>query len=88
MVRKNKQKIRDLQYELYGLKWENADIHASEMDPDVKAFYLNDLEYKQHCIQKEIERLEGEEAMLPLKLMLAGFIVSVVLMCIYFYSQV
>ena len=86
MKRSRKAQIKELLQQKESCRWEAAEIHNSNMDPDMKALYLNDVEYTEYCINQEIERLEEEEAMFPLKLMLAGFIVSVVLMCIYFYS--
>lgn len=86
MKRSRKAQIEKLLQQKESCRWDIAEIHNSDMDPDMKAIYLNDVQYKQHCIEEEIERLEEEEAMFPLKLMLAGFIVSVVLMFIYFYS--
>jgi hypothetical protein len=53
MKRSRKQQIERLQNELYALKWDKADIHASKMDPDMKAIYLNDVDYKAYCIQQE-----------------------------------
>lgn len=83
MLRSRKQKFEELQRELYSLKWEKADIHASNMDPDMKAIYLNDVEYKEHCIQQEIEDLEHEEGMFPLKLMLVAFVIFALVMVLY-----
>lgn len=87
MVRKSKQKIEKLQDKLYSLKWEKADIHASNMDPDMKAVYLNDVDYKMYCIQQEIDDIEHEEGMFPLKLMLAGFVIFVIVLLIYRISH-
>ena len=86
MRRSRKAQIKELLQKKESCRWEIAEIHNSAMDPEIKALYLNDVQYTEYCIDKEIERLEEEEMMFPLKLMLAGFIVSVVLMCIYFYS--
>lgn len=86
MKRSRKEQIKELLQKKESCRWEIAEIHNSAIDPDTKALYLNDVQYTEYCIDQEIERLEEEEAMFPLKLMLAGFIVSVVLMCIYFYS--
>ena len=86
MKRSRKAQIKKLLQQKESCRWDIAEIHNSHMDPDMKAIYLNDVQYTEYCIDREIERLEEEEAMFPLKLMLAGFIVSVVLMCIYFYS--
>lgn len=87
MVRKSKQRIEKLESEIYSLKWEKADIHASKMDPDMKAIYLNDVDCKIYYIEKQIEEIQHEEAMLPLKLMLAGFIIFVVILLIYRVSN-
>lgn len=86
MKRSRKAQIKELLQKKKSCRWEIAEIHNSVMDPEIKALYLNDVQYTEYCIDQEIERLEEEEMMFPLKLMLAGFIVSVVLMCIYFYS--
>lgn len=86
MRRSRKAQIKKLLQQKESCRWEEAEIHNSAIDPDMKAIYLNDVQYTKYCIDQEIERLEEEEAMFPLKLMLAGFIVSVVLMFIYFYS--
>lgn len=83
MKRSRKAQIEKLQSQLYSLKWEKADIHSSEMDPDMKAIYLNDVEYKEHCIQQEIEDLEHEEGMFPLKLMLVAFVIFALVMVLY-----
>ena len=87
MVRKSKQKIEKLQDQLYSLKWERADIHASEMDPDMKAIYLNDVDYKMYCIQQEIEDIEHEQGMFPLKLMLACFVIFAIVLVLYRISH-
>lgn len=87
MKRSRKQQIEKLQDKLYSLRWEKADIHASEMDPDMKAIYLNDVDYKAHCIQQEIEDLEHEEGMFPMKLMLACFVIFAIVMLIYRVSH-
>ena len=87
MVRKSKQKIEKLQDQLYSLRWEKADIHASEMDPDMKAIYLNDVDYKMYCIQQEIEDLEHEEGMFPLKLMFACFVIFALVLVLYRISH-
>ena len=86
MKRSRKAQIKKLLQQKESCRWEEAEIHSSHMDPDMKAHYLNDVQYTEYCIDKEIEKLEEEEAMFPLKLMLAGFIVFVVVMFIYFYS--
>ena len=82
MKKSRKAQIEKLQDKLYSLKWEKADIHSSDMDPDMKAIYLNDVEYKAYCIEQQIEDLEHEEGMFPLKLMLVGFVIFVIAMFI------
>lgn len=86
MKRSRKAQIKELLQQKESCRWEEAEIHNSAIDPDMKAIYLNDVQYTEYCIDQEIERLEEEEAMFPLKLMLAGFIVFIVSMFIYFYS--
>lgn len=86
MRRSRKAQIKELLQHKESCRWEEAEIQSSKMDPDMKALYLNDVQYTEYCIDEELKRLEEEEAMFPLKLMLAGFIVFVVGMCIYFYS--
>ena len=83
MLRSRKQKFEELQRELYSLKWEKADIHASNMDPDMKAVYLNDVEYKEYNIQQELDELEFEGNMQPLRLMLAVFVIFAIGLLLY-----
>lgn len=87
MKKSRKQKIGDLNVLWAEKEWEIAEVHASEMDPDVKAHYLSDLHYEQYCIEERIDDLEHEQAMLPLQLMLAGFIIFVVCMFIYMANR-
>jgi hypothetical protein len=68
MKKSRKAEIQKLERELYSLQWEKVDVHASKMDPDMKAIYLNDIDYKAYCIQQKIEDIEHEEGMFPLKL--------------------
>jgi hypothetical protein len=83
MLRSRKQQIEKLQDQLYSLKWEKADIHGSNMDPDMKAIYLNDVEYKEYNIQQELDELEFEGNMEPLRLMLAGFVIFAIGLLLY-----
>lgn len=87
MKKSRKAQIERLQSELYSLKWEKADIHASNMDPDMKAIHLNDVDYKAYCIQQEIEDIEHEEGMFPLKLMLACFVIFTLVLVLYRISH-
>jgi len=86
MLGKQKQKLKELKHKRDSFRWTIEEIKHSDMDPERKGIYLNDVEYQYYMIDLEIENIEHEIGMMPLKLMLAGFIVSVVLMCIYFYS--
>jgi uncharacterized membrane protein len=83
MKRSRKQQIKKLLQQKESCRWETAEIYNSNMDPDMKALYLNDVEYKQYCIEQKIDDLEHEIAMFPLQLMLAGFIIFVIGMLIY-----
>lgn len=83
MKRSRKAQIEKLQSQLYSLKWEKADIHSSEMDPDMKAIYLNDVEYKEYNIQQELDELEFEGNMQPLRWMLAVFVIFAIGLVLY-----
>ena len=83
MLRSRKQQIERLQDQLYSLKWEKADIHASNMDPDMKAIHLNDVEYKEYNIQQKLDELEFEGNMQPLKVMLAVFVIFAIGLILY-----
>jgi uncharacterized membrane protein len=83
MKRSRKQQIGDLNVLWTEKEWEIAEVYASKMDPDIKVHYLSDLQYEQYCIEQRIDDLEHEQAMLPLQLMLAGFIIFVISMLIY-----
>ncbi len=87
MRRSRREQIQKLEKELYSLKWEKADVYASKIDPDMKAIYLNDIDYKAYCIQQKIEDIEHEEGMLPLKLMLACFVIFALVLVFYRISH-
>jgi hypothetical protein len=87
MKKSRKAEIQKLEKELYSLKWEKADVHASKIDPDMKAIYLNDIDYKAYCIQQKIEDIEHEEGMFPLKLMLACFVIFALVLVAYRISH-
>ena len=87
MKKSRKAEIQKLERELYSLQWEKVDVHTSKVDPDMKAIYLNDIDYKAYCIQQRIDDLEHEEAMFPLKLMLAGFIIFTLVLVLYRISH-
>ena len=78
-----KRQIGNLNVEWAEKEWEIAELKGSAMDPDIKALYLNDLMYSQYCIEEAIDALEHEQRMIPLQLMLAGFIIFVIGMLIY-----
>lgn len=87
MKRSRKEQIQKLKLEKVSCGWEEADIQNSDLDPDMKAYYLNDLQYREYTIDQKIEDLEHEEAMLPLQLMLASFIIFATIMMIYLVSH-
>lgn len=86
MKRSRKQQIGDLNVLWAEKEWDIAEVHGSNMDPDMKAHYLSDLQYEKLQIEEEIDRLEHEQAMLPLQLMLVGFVIFVIGMTIYMYN--
>ena len=86
MAQSRKKQIRDLKEKWNKLEWDIAEAMGSSADPDMKGHYISDLQYAQFIITDKIEELEHEQGMLPLQLMLAGFIIFVVGMFIYFYS--
>jgi hypothetical protein len=86
MLGKKRQQIKELKNVLESLQWEMYDVQASTADPDMKSYHLGELQCMQMSIEEEIEALEHDIAMLPLKLMLVGFIVFTVGLFIY-YSQ-
>lgn len=83
MKRSRKQQIGDLNVLWAEKEWEIAEARGSAMDPEVKAHYLNDLQYEQYCIEEQIDELEHELKMLPLKAMLYGFIIFALGMLVY-----
>lgn len=83
MKRSRKQQIGDLNVLWAEKEWDIAEVKGSSMDPDMKAIYLNDLQYEQHCIEQEIDKLEDELKMLPLKIMLYGFTIFALGLLIY-----
>ena len=87
MKKSRKQHIGDLNALWAEKEWEIAEVRGSEMDPDVKAHYLSDLQYEQYCIEERIDDLEHAQAMFPLQLMLAGFIIFVICMFIYMTNR-
>jgi len=86
MLGKKKQQLGDLKIQWAELEWEIAEAKVSDADPGVKSYHLNELQCVQVSIEEEIDKLEHEIAMLPLKLMLGGFVIFVIGMVIYMMS--
>jgi hypothetical protein len=86
MLGKKKQQLGDLKIQWAELEWEIAEAKGSDIDPDVKYHHVNDLEYTQYLLEQQIDELEDELGMIPLKLMLGGFIIFVLGMIIYMVS--
>jgi hypothetical protein len=87
MLGKKRQQIRDLKHELEALQWDMYEVQASTADPDMKSYHLGELQCIQMAIEEEIESLEHDIAMFPLKLMLGGFIVFTVGLFIYYFQK-
>jgi len=83
MLGKQKQQLGDLKIQWAELEWEIAEAKACDTDPDVKSYHLGELQCMQMSIEQEIDTLEHEIAMFPLKLMLVGFVIFVIGMIVY-----
>ena len=83
MRRSRKAQIKELLQKKESCRWEIAEIHNSAIDPDIKALYLNDVQYTEYCIEQEIDKLEHEIKMFPLKAMLYGFTIFALGLLIY-----
>ena len=83
MLGKQKQRLKELQEKRASFRWDIEEIKHSDMDPDHKAIWLNDAEYAYYMIDLEIDEIEHQIAMFPLKLMLGGFIIFGVSLLIY-----
>jgi hypothetical protein len=86
MLGKKKQQLAYLEIQWTELEWEMAEVKGSNADPDEKSYHLGELQCMQMSIEEEIEALEHEIAMVPLKLMLGGFVIFVIGMTIYMMS--
>jgi hypothetical protein len=86
MLGKKKQQLAYLEIQWAELEWEMAEVKGSNADPDEKSYHLGELQCMQMSIEEEIEALEDEIAMFPLKLMLGGFVIFVIGMTIYMMS--
>jgi hypothetical protein len=83
MLGKQKERLKELEKKRNSYRWDIEEIRHADMDIDRKIIYLNDAECQYYMIDLEIEALEHEIAMFPLKLMLAGFVIFVIGMFIY-----
>lgn len=83
MKRSREQQIKKLLQQKESCRWEEAEIYSSNVDPEVKIIHLNDLQYEQYCIDQEIDELEHEIKMIPLRVMLYGFIIFAIGMLAY-----
>lgn len=86
MLGKKKQQLGNLKIQWAELEWEIAEAKGSDLDPDVKYHHVNDLEYTQYLLEQQIDELEHQVAMIPLQLMLGGFVIFVLAMTIYMIS--
>ncbi len=87
MLGKQKQRLKELEAKEASFRWDIEEIKHADMDPDRKAIYINDAQCSHYMVEQEIEALEHEIAMFPLKLMLGGFVVIVIGMIIFMISQ-
>ena len=78
-----KEQIKKLYQQWDANEWEAHEIRASNMDPDMKSHYLNDVYYDQVNIETQIEMLQDEIKMLPLRVMLYGFTIFALGLLIY-----
>ena len=86
MLGKKKQQLGNLKIEWAELEWEIAEAKVADADPDVKSYHLGELQCIQLALEEQIDALEHEIAMIPLKFMLGGFIIFVIGMTIYMMS--
>jgi hypothetical protein len=86
MLGKQKQRLKELEAKEASFRWDMEEIKHADLDPDRKAIYMNDVQYEHYMIEQEIEALEHEIAMFPLRLMLGGFVIFVIGMTIYMMS--
>lgn len=59
-------------------------IHDTDADPNYKAIYQCDLQYRLVCVEDEID---SERTLMPFKYMLVGFVIAVVSILVYFINQ-
>jgi len=58
-------------------------IHDTDADPNIKAVYQSDLQFKIVSIEDEID---FERRMVPFKATLVGFVIAVVAIALYFLT--
>jgi flagellar biosynthesis chaperone FliJ len=83
MLKKQKQRLKELEEKRNSYRWDIEEIRHSDMDPDRKAIYINDVQYQYYIIDLEVEFLQHQIAMVPFKLMLGGFVIFVLGMIVY-----
>lgn len=86
MLGEKRQQLGNLKIQWAELEWEIAEAKGSDLDPDIKYHHINDLEYTKYLLEQQIDELEHQVAMIPLKLMLGGFVIFVLGMIIYMIS--
>jgi len=83
MLKKQKQRLKELEEKRNSYRWDIEEIRHSDMDPDRKAIYINDVQYQYYIIDLEVEFLQHKIAMVPFKLTLGGFVIFVLGMIVY-----
>jgi hypothetical protein len=83
MLGREKEHLGNLKILWAELEWEITEAKGSDVDPDMKYHHVNDLQCKQYLLEQEIDELEHELGMIPLKLMLGGFVIFVTGMIAY-----
>jgi hypothetical protein len=86
MLGNKKQQVKNLKSQLDSLQWDIYEVQHSTADPDMKSYHLGELQCIEMSIEEEIESLEHDIAMFPLRLMLGGFVIFVIGMTIYMMS--
>jgi hypothetical protein len=87
MLGNKKQQVKNLKSQLDSLQWDMYEVQHSAADPDMKSYHLGELQCIEMSIEEEIESLEHDIAMFPLRLMLGGFIVCTVGLFVYYLQK-
>ena len=77
-----KKRIKELEATKADVLQRLDSIHEADADPNVKAIYQSDLQYKLVCIE---DAIHFEKMMMPFKYTLVAFVVAVIAMFIYFF---